>query len=471
MLARLLFVGFVLMLSGVILAQEEDESNWVRYEDPAFTITAPAEWTNLQDPSILGAGLNDLTENNPDLAPMLEQAYTFIESGGVSLYLLDFQTFNNMSIAVTPPVFGSIDLQEIDQELPTQLASMGIEVIDTSTVDLPAGEALLLNARAKVNLGFAQEETVEQTQYIFVEGGRIYVVAFTSFEEEVEENISTFQHIINTFEIIGSEGGWERVTWEDVSFRKPEGWEAIYDDDRTTIYTNAEAAIAITIMGNGARIDRVIRDRLDEIENVGGKIEAQQSMILPSGSFERLVVVQPSGEEEVVQQYIYFQQQGEKLYEINFYVNEDDFEGYVPLFEQIIDTFVFEEQPAGTDVQAILESWKTENIIGDSERGRQLYAAETPALGGTLPCTGCHLGGNLAPSYEGKWERASTVRLEESLFEGYTPEQYLVESIVQPGAYIVPEYTPIMPQNFGERLSSQDIADIIAYFKELDGIE
>jgi hypothetical protein len=466
MLARLLFVGFVLMLSGGILAQEEDESNWVRYEDPAFTITAPAEWTNLQDPSILAAGLDDLTENNPDLAPMLEQAYMFIESGGVSLYLLDFQTFNNMSIAVTPPVFGSIDLQEIDQELPTQLASMGIEVIDTSTVDLPAGEALMMNARAKVNLGFAQEETVEQTQYIFVEGGRIYVVAFTSFEE-VEENISTFQHVINTFEITGSEGGWERVTWEDTSFRVPEGWEAIYLDEQATIYTNAEAAIAVRAMRDNTDVDSVIEDTLSSLDTTQRKFQGQETLSLPSGEFVRLHLVQTSldfGEE-----YNYLYQHEGIVYNISLYVNEDKFDDYAPQFEQIIDTFTFSQSTAGTDVEAILG--ELEAMEGDAERGERLYTNQESAYGGRLGCAGCHLEGDIAPPTEDKWERASTVRLEEPLFEDYTPEQYLVESIVQPNAYIVPEYTPIMPQNFGERLTLQDLADIVAYLETTGNTE
>jgi cytochrome c len=50
---------------------------------------------------------------------------------------------------------------------------------------------------------------------------------------------------------------------------------------------------------------------------------------------------------------------------------------------------------------------------------------------------------------------------------GESPALYLYESIVNPNAYIVPNYQPnLMPDNFEERLSTQDLADLIAFLLE-----
>ena len=44
---------------------------------------------------------------------------------------------------------------------------------------------------------------------------------------------------------------------------------------------------------------------------------------------------------------------------------------------------------------------------------------------------------------------------------------YLAESIVNPSAYVVPDFPDAMPKNFGERLDAQSLADLIAYLESL----
>jgi mono/diheme cytochrome c family protein len=50
-----------------------------------------------------------------------------------------------------------------------------------------------------------------------------------------------------------------------------------------------------------------------------------------------------------------------------------------------------------------------------------------------------------------------------SRIEGMTAEEYLHQSIVQPGEFVVTGFRPVMPPTYGENLTEQDIADIIAY--------
>ena len=75
-------------------------------------------------------------------------------------------------------------------------------------------------------------------------------------------------------------------------------------------------------------------------------------------------------------------------------------------------------------------------------------------------CTACHREGaanNIAPSYAEIAARAATRRLP------MTAAAYIYESIIKPTAYVVEGYNPSMPQNFAQRLSDQELGDIIAY--------
>ena len=107
-----------------------------------------------------------------------------------------------------------------------------------------------------------------------------------------------------------------------------------------------------------------------------------------------------------------------------------------------------------------------EGITGDPQRGGQLYNGQgTPAL----PCSGCHLNGAVAPPMVGTWTRVQDVRLKDPKFAGWTGEQYIADSIILPSDYIVPNYNDgLMPHNFGQLLTYQDLADLIAYIKTQD---
>ncbi|MBC8170879.1 MAG: hypothetical protein H7X77_04385, partial [Anaerolineae bacterium] len=125
--------------------------------------------------------------------------------------------------------------------------------------------------------------------------------------------------------------------------------------------------------------------------------------------------------------------------------------------------------PVGTDVAAILTQLET--VTGDVARGDVLYHNTAPSqLGQRLACSGCHLptSNGTGPMSEGTLTRVEEVRLNDPVLAGYTAEQYLVESILQPGAYIVPGFQNLMLANFGERISLQDLADLLAYVETLN---
>jgi mono/diheme cytochrome c family protein len=123
--------------------------------------------------------------------------------------------------------------------------------------------------------------------------------------------------------------------------------------------------------------------------------------------------------------------------------------------------------PIGRDVEEALAS--LEGLTGDAARGEQLYngnaqtGTQPPAV---LGCSGCHTGGAVGPATVGTWSRTQNERLTEPEFSDYTVEEYLVESIVRPDAYVVEGYTEgAMLQVYGEQMTPQDMADVLAYLE------
>jgi mono/diheme cytochrome c family protein len=124
---------------------------------------------------------------------------------------------------------------------------------------------------------------------------------------------------------------------------------------------------------------------------------------------------------------------------------------------------------AGTDVERILTVLET--IQADPLNGQLIYNnLELAADGTELGCIGCHMDeDSTGPPTEGTWTRWDEIRSELPQFEDYTFEQYMVESIVHPWDYTAPGYAEnIMPNNYGDRMSYQDLADVIAYLSSQD---
>ncbi len=121
-----------------------------------------------------------------------------------------------------------------------------------------------------------------------------------------------------------------------------------------------------------------------------------------------------------------------------------------------IDTMTPEE--ALPEVIAITEEVMA--LEADPVNGQSLYNS------GVLACSGCHINAVVAPLTQETWPvLISSERLSDPALADFTPEEYLVHSILRPHDYLVPGYGPVMPTYFGERLDAQGLADIIAYLK------
>lgn len=115
------------------------------------------------------------------------------------------------------------------------------------------------------------------------------------------------------------------------------------------------------------------------------------------------------------------------------------------------------DQMVGTDITRQLPE-------GDAERGEALAS-------GPLGCTACHTLSDLGPPWSESPAGPGIGTRAESTFrqEGYTGTatsalQYLFESIALPNAHVVENFQPdLMPGTFAQRMTPQDMADMIAY--------
>lgn len=101
---------------------------------------------------------------------------------------------------------------------------------------------------------------------------------------------------------------------------------------------------------------------------------------------------------------------------------------------------------------------------GDPQVGRALTE-------GPLGCAACHVLAEVGPLWAGDDSmqplavRAES-RIQQADYQGSatTAEEYLIESVVRSNAYIVEGYdTVAMPADFGQRVTLQDMADLLAY--------
>jgi hypothetical protein len=110
--------------------------------------------------------------------------------------------------------------------------------------------------------------------------------------------------------------------------------------------------------------------------------------------------------------------------------------------------------------------------LGDEENGELLFNAALETSSGVWMCSSCHAVDEagvrlVGPPLWGLYAR------EERVEEARPPHivAYTEQSIVMPQAYIVPEDPPypenLMPQNYGELLSEEELQDVIAYLLSL----
>jgi mono/diheme cytochrome c family protein len=100
--------------------------------------------------------------------------------------------------------------------------------------------------------------------------------------------------------------------------------------------------------------------------------------------------------------------------------------------------------------------------MGDRERGEKLFSS--------VGCIGCHtvkeIGGIVGPNLTEVANRAPDRARVQGLD---SPELYFIQSVVYPKAFVVEGFNPVMPNWEQMQLTEQDLADLVAFLRTLDG--
>lgn len=98
-------------------------------------------------------------------------------------------------------------------------------------------------------------------------------------------------------------------------------------------------------------------------------------------------------------------------------------------------------------------------------------AGATIALSVQPTCTGCHSLDPAAMMTGPTWHNVGDHAVEHAMAAGSPgPAEYLHQSIVNPGQFVVPGFTAgVMPDTYDESLSQEDLATLIAYLLDQNG--
>lgn len=111
------------------------------------------------------------------------------------------------------------------------------------------------------------------------------------------------------------------------------------------------------------------------------------------------------------------------------------------------------------------EATEASSAGGDAARGAVLFAEVRQPAG--VACSGCHRADSdarlVGPGLATVGLRAETRR------GGMSAGDYLHESIVAPGAFVVAGYFNMMPGSFGAAFSGEELDDLVAYLLTLRG--
>jgi cytochrome c oxidase subunit 2 len=113
------------------------------------------------------------------------------------------------------------------------------------------------------------------------------------------------------------------------------------------------------------------------------------------------------------------------------------------------------------DFQAWLEAGG--RVPETSTAGEPAAVASAADLFVGAGCGACHVvtdagtAGALGPAMDGLGQIAAT------RVDGLSGEEYIRQSIIEPGAYIVEGFEPVMPANFGATLSEDEINTLVEY--------
>ncbi|MBC8170022.1 MAG: hypothetical protein H7X77_00050 [Anaerolineae bacterium] len=338
-----------ILLAGILLlptlgaVAQDDNPIWLLYEREGLSLRVPPTWISLSDTALLEQTLDTMKESNPEMVPMLQQAETLLANNTISLFLVDILTQYNLNVAILPG--GGLDytLAALEAALPSQYATMGIDLLDTMIVELPVGEALQLHTNLSVNMPTGGTDSVGQYQYFFIIEDNAFVLTLTAPGAEFEEAEALFRRIANTIAIEEAEDAWTRYTDTSgtISLQAPDAWVTVEvaaeSDFVLTLTRDGTAGATIRLTETELTLAELETELTASLDEAGIKIRSVERVFLPAGEFIRLQIVNAELP-GAVEQYQYVTIKEGQQISVLFTANQDDFADATLIFEQLMDT-------------------------------------------------------------------------------------------------------------------------------------
>jgi len=189
------------------------EPGWTRYEkaEEGFSIALPPGWEQIDmDPQTLEASLDAVSEQNAELATVLEGQARNLVVSGIKFFGFDMTpgaitTGMATNVNVLVQALGvEMSLDVFAQVSVAQLKNMDMVEGEVSQrrVNLAGGEGLELKYRWKLTTPLGETITVAVTQYAVIRGKDAYMISFGTAADQAERYGDLFWGIAQSFQLL-----------------------------------------------------------------------------------------------------------------------------------------------------------------------------------------------------------------------------------------------------------------------------
>jgi hypothetical protein len=189
------------------------EPDWIRYEkaEDGFSIALPPRWEQIDmDPQTLGASLDAISEENPELATVLEGQARNLVVSGIKFFGFDmtpgavtagFATNVNvlrqaLGVEMSLDVFVQVSVAQLKN------ADIAEGEVSQRRVNLAGGEGAELKYRWKLTTPLGETITVAVTQYAVIRGEDVYMVSFGALADQAERYEDLFWRIAQSLQLL-----------------------------------------------------------------------------------------------------------------------------------------------------------------------------------------------------------------------------------------------------------------------------
>lgn len=172
--------------------QADVPDGWTTYRSAGFSLAVPSEWIDASDQAAIQEAIDILIDSGGD-PEAIEALRLTAESGALELMLIDPITGTNVNLARAASP-SRMTLDDIEREVVSVYATMGLNISEIEVVSLPVGEMLKLT----VANSMVPDMVMTQTQYILVDDRTLYTVTLTEGMFESTPIDGTFAQIMQT---------------------------------------------------------------------------------------------------------------------------------------------------------------------------------------------------------------------------------------------------------------------------------